>query len=423
MQKKRLISLDVFRGLTIILMTIVNNPGDWGSVYPPLLHAEWHGCTPTDLVFPFFIFIVGVSVSFAIPEKIWNADTFEKILVRSLRIFCLGLFLNFFSKINLFGWEGIPLAVVRLLITIAVSYALMADFKGRTKLYLVLLIFFCLLLLAFGGFEDFKNVRIPGVLQRIGIVYFITSVLYLLTGFRGQVAAAALLLIFYWILMTQVQIPGFGAPNLNKATNMAAWVDNALLEGHMYVVSKTWDPEGILSTIPAIASCIIGLLIGQLLNSSVPKLKKLQYMAGLGVVLLLVGILWDKSFPINKPLWTSSYVLFVSGLAILCLNVLYWLIEVLNLNKWTPFFVIWGVNPMIVFFYSGVIPRVLGMIKLTNPEDATGQINLQAYLYQYGIARFFENPMNASLAGALTYVLIWTLILWIFYKNKLIFKV
>ncbi|NBA87308.1 DUF5009 domain-containing protein [Emticicia sp. CRIBPO] len=423
MQKKRLISLDVFRGLTIILMTIVNNPGDWGSVYPPLLHAEWHGCTPTDLVFPFFIFIVGVSVSFAIPEKIWNAGTFEKILVRSLRIFCLGLFLNFFSKINLFGWEGIPFAVVRLLITIAVSYALMADFKGRTKLYLVLLIFFCLLLLAFGGFEDFKNVRIPGVLQRIGIVYFITSVLYLLTGFRGQVAAAALLLIFYWILMTQVQIPGFGAPNLNKATNMAAWVDNALLEGHMYVVSKTWDPEGILSTIPAIASCIIGLLIGQLLNSNVPKLKKLQYMAGLGVVLLLAGILWDKSFPINKPLWTSSYVLFVSGLAILCLNVLYWLIEVLNLNKWTPFFVIWGVNPMIVFFYSGVIPRVLGMIKLTNPEDATGQINLQAYLYQYGIARFFENPMNASLAGALTYVLIWTLILWIFYKNKLIFKV
>lgn len=423
MQKKRLISLDVFRGLTIILMTIVNNPGDWGSVYPPLLHAEWHGCTPTDLVFPFFIFIVGVSVSFAIPEKIWNAGTFEKILVRSLRIFCLGLFLNFFSKINLFGWEGIPLAVVRLLITIAVSYALMADFKGRTKLYLVLLIFFSLLLLAFGGFEDFKNVRIPGVLQRIGIVYFITSVLYLLTGFRGQIAAAVFLLIFYWILMTQVQIPGFGAPNLNKATNMAAWVDNALLEGHMYIVSKTWDPEGILSTIPAIASCIIGLLIGQLLNSSVPKLKKLQYMAGLGVVLLLAGILWDKSFAINKPLWTSSYVLFVSGLAILCLNVLYWLIEVLNLNKWTPFFVIWGVNPMIVFFYSGVIPRVLGMIKLTNPEDATGQINLQAYLYQYGIARFFENPMNASLAGALTYVLIWTLILWIFYKNKLIFKV
>jgi predicted acyltransferase len=423
MQKKRLISLDVFRGLTIILMTIVNNPGDWGNVYPPLLHAEWHGCTPTDLVFPFFIFIVGVSVSFAIPEKIWNAGTFEKILVRSLRILCLGLFLNFFSKINLFGWEGIPLALARLLITIAISYALMAEFKGRTKLYLVLLIFFSLILLAFGGFEDFENVRIPGVLQRIGIVYFVTSVLYLLTGFKGQVAAAFFLLIFYWILMTQVQIPGFGAPNLNKGTNMAAWVDNALLEGHMYVVSKTWDPEGILSTIPAIASCIIGLLVGQLLNSSVPKLKKLQYMAGLGVVLLLAGILWDKSFPINKPLWTSSYVLFVSGLAILCLNVLYWLIEVLNLGKWTTFFVIWGVNPMIVFFYSGVIPRVLSMIKLTDPKDLNEHINLQAYLYEYRIARFFENPMNASLAGALTYVLIWTLILWIFYKNKLIFKV
>ena len=423
MPKQRLISLDVFRGMTIILMTIVNNPGDWGNVYPPLLHAEWHGWTPTDLVFPFFIFIVGVSISFAIPEKTLNLANFEKILARSLRILCLGLFLNFFSKIHLFGLEGTPLLLIRLLITLLMTYALMYDFKNRTKLYIVLLIFVSLILLAFGGFEDYKNVRIPGVLQRIAIVYFFTALLYLVASQTWQIIIAAFLLILYWVLMTQVNIPEFGAPNLEKATNMSAWIDNLLLEGHMYVVSKTWDPEGVLSTLPAIASGIIGLLTGQILSQDSTKKKKIQNLVISGFLLLLTGLAWDQTFPINKPLWTSSYVLFVSGLATLLLTLLYWLIEVAGFKKWTTFFVIWGVNPMIVFFYSGVIPRALGMIKVQDPQKKELEISLQEYLYHYGVVPFYDSPFNASLAWALYYVVFWSIILWIFFRNKLIFKV
>lgn len=423
MQKNRLISLDVFRGMTIILMTIVNNPGDWGNVYPPLLHAEWHGWTPTDLVFPFFIFIMGVSVSFAIPDKGFNLPAFEKILARSLRIFCLGLFLNFFSKIHFPGLEGIPLLLVRLLITLLVSYVLMADFKTRTKLYLALLVFFSLVLLAFGGFEDFKTVRIPGVLQRIAIVYFFTALLYLAASQTWQIIMAVFLLILYWVLMTKIPVPEFGAPNLGKGTNMAAWIDNFFLEGHMYVVSRTWDPEGILSTLPAIASGMAGLLIGQIINNTSPRKKKIQNLVIAGTGLLIAGLAWDQTFPINKPLWTSSYVLFVSGLATLLLTLLYWLIEVQNYKKWTSFFVIWGVNPMIVFFYSGIIPRAWGMIKVGVPGQKDQEVGIQEYFYNFHIAPSFQNPMNASLAWAILYVAFWTLILWIFFRNKLIFKV
>jgi predicted acyltransferase len=423
MIKERLISLDVFRGFTILLMTIVNNPGSWASIYPPLEHAEWNGCTPTDLVFPFFIFIMGAAISFAMPDKIFDGATFNKILTRSLRIFCLGLFLNFFSKIELFGWEGIPLLLGRLLITMGVSYALLGNFSQKIKTYLALSIFVVLLFLAYSGIEAFREVRIPGVLQRIGIVYFFVAILYLKTSQKTQILTALMLLLVYWGLMALVPVPGIGVANFEKGTNLAAWLDGAILEGHMWSFSKTWDPEGILSTIPAIATGIIGLLIGQLINLPIPKLEIVKKMILVGLTITVLGALWGLLFPINKSLWTSSYVLYTSGLAILCLTILYYVIEIADYKKWTKLFLIWGVNPMIVFFFSGIIPRVLGMIEIQNPEIAAEQINLKDYFYNFCIVPFFNNPMSASLAFALVYVILWSFILWVFYKYNLIFKV
>jgi predicted acyltransferase len=423
MIKERLISLDVFRGFTILLMTIVNNPGSWATVYPPLLHSDWNGCTPTDLVFPFFIFIMGVAVSFAMPTKTFDSTTFNKIMVRSLRMFCLGVFFNFFGKIQLFGLEGIPLLIGRLIITIGVGYALMGSFNPKVKTYLAVTIFAVYLFLAYSGIEAYQDVRLPGVLQRIGIVYFIISLLYLKTTQKTQLIVASTILLGYWAIMTLIPVPGIGLANLEKGTNLASWIDSILLKDHVWAVTKTWDPEGILSTIPAITSGIIGLLIGQLLNRPLPKLEIAKRMGIAGIILIILALLWSIVFPLNKSLWTSSFVLYTSGLAILSLTLFYYVIDIANYKKWTKLFLIWGVNPMIVFFFSEIIPQGLEMIQFQNPEIPTEQINLQNYLYSFWIAPVFNNPMTASLAGALIYVTIWSFILGLFYKHKLIFKV
>ncbi|RYJ40667.1 N-acetylglucosamine related transporter [Flavobacterium anhuiense] len=423
MVRERLISLDVFRGLTILLMTIVNNPGDWGNVYPPLLHAQWNGCTPTDLVFPFFIFIMGVAVPLAMPEKKYDETTFNKILIRSLRMLCLGIFFNFFGKIQLFGLDGIPLLIGRLIITFAVGYALMGNFSNKLKNIFAFSILTIYIILAYGGFENYADVRLPGVLQRIAVVYFVVSLLYLKTSRVTQLITGAVLLLGYWAVMTLIPVPEFGEANLERGTNLAAWVDSILLKGHMYHETNTWDPEGILSTVPSIVNGIIGLFIGQILLLSLAKIQKAQRMGMIGTSLIFFGLIWDLVFPINKSIWTSSYVLYTTGLATVCLTVLYYIIDIAEYKKGFKLFVIWGVNPMIVFFASQIIPQALVLIRFQHPSLLGEQINLLDYLYRFGIAPFFSNPMTASLAGALTYVGIWTFILWIFYRNKLIFKV
>lgn len=423
MTRERLISLDVFRGFTILLMTIVNNPGSWAAIYPPLAHAEWHGCTPTDLVFPFFIFIMGTAIPFAMPTKHLDFAVFNKIIVRSLRIFCLGLFLNYFSKIQLLGLEGIALLAARLMITLAVAYALLGNFSLKIKTYLVFGIFAILLLLAYSPMEEFQNVRLPGVLQRIGIVYFFTALLYLKSNLKTQLLVAAFLLLGYWILMAFIPVPGFGEANFEKGTNLAAWLDNLVLNGHLWSYSKTWDPEGILSTIPAIATGIFGMFVGQMLNLQTSKMEIIKKITFIGITLLVLGLLWNTIFPINKSLWTSSYALYTAGIATLCLTLLYYIIDIANYKKWTPLFLFWGVNPMIVFFFSGIIPRVLSAINIQNPEISGEQINLQSFLYQFYIVPLFSNPMNASLMFALIYAVFWSLILWWLYTKKIIFKV
>ncbi|MBE9465412.1 acyltransferase family protein [Dyadobacter subterraneus] len=422
--KTRLISLDVLRGLTIILMTIVNNPGDWGHVYSPLLHAEWHGCTPTDLVFPTFLFIVGVSVVLATPQKILNANSFQKIITRTLRIFCLGMFLYFFSKIQAFGLEGLSLLGFRLILTAIIVAALFSDYDKKLQLYVALAVFIIMMILAFGGFKDYETVRIPGVLQRIAIVYFIVSILYLKTNWKTQAIFGVVVLLTYWALMTLIPVPGVGEPNFEKGTNLAAWLDNYLLPGHLWATSKTWDPEGILSTLPAIGTGIAGLLVGTLLTNSFSKDKKALYLFIGAISGIVIGLIWNTVFPINKALWTSSYVLYAAGIASLCLVILYYIIDIKGISGWTKFFVIFGVNPMVVFFFSGIIPRVLSGIKVAYPNDPAHEpIGLQTYFYEFQLSPLFSDPMNASLAYALTYLTLWFVILYILYRNKLVFKV
>ena len=421
--KQRLMSLDVFRGMTIMLMTIVNNPGDWGHIYPPLEHAEWHGCTPTDLVFPFFLFIVGISVVLSTPIKRFDSGTFERIITRTLRIFLLGLFLNFFSKIHIGSLTGIPLMFIRLAFTALFTMALLGDYDKRKQFFIALCLFILMMVLAFVA-EDFKEVRIPGVLQRIAIVYMIVSFLYATTNTPTQIIVGLVCLLGYWALMALVPVPGVGVANFEKGTNLAAWLDNLLLPGHLWSTSKTWDPEGILSTIPAIGTGIAGIMTGKLLINNFEKNKKAIYLLTAGVAGVMIGFLWDMVFPINKALWTSSFVLYTAGWGLLVLGVLYYAIDVIRFDFWTKPFVIFGVNPMVVFFFSGIIPRVLNMIKIPVPDRSSEESpGLISWMYEYGIAPLFSEPKNASLAGALVYVLIWFVILWVFYRRKLIFKV
>ena len=421
---QRLTSLDVFRGMTIMLMTIVNNPGDWGSIYAPLEHAEWHGCTPTDLVFPFFLFIVGISTVLSMPVKKFDKSVLEKIITRALRIFLLGLSLNFFSKIHINSLEGVPLMLVRLVFTAIITVLLLGDYERKKQLYVAVGLFSLMMVLSFGGFEDFASVRILGVLQRIAIVYLVVSVLYATTNTTTQIVVGVACLLGYWALMALVPVPNVGAANFEKGTNLAAWLDNLLLPGHLWVTSKTWDPEGILSTIPAIGTGLAGVFTGKLLTNRFPKNKKAVYLLSAGALGIMIGFFWNDIFPINKALWTSSYVLYTAGIALMILGVLYFVIDVLGFDVWTKPFVIFGVNPMLVFFFSGIIPRALNMIKIAQPENLKyPETGLVAWLYGHWIAPLFAEPKNASLAGALTYLLIWFIILVLFDRKKIIFKV
>ncbi len=430
MIKERIISLDLLRGITIMMMVLVNNPGSWGNIFAPLEHAEWNGCTPTDLVFPFFIFILGAAVPLAIITKVLNQQTFLKILTRSLRIISLGLFLAFYGKIEIFDLTGYPLLFSKLIITAIAAYILLGNFEQKIKLYLVLALFSIFMFLAFSGIEAYREVRLPGVLQRIGVVYFFTSLIYLKTEIKGQIIAVAVLLLGYWATMTLIPVPDFRPANLDKGTNLAGWIDNFLLENHLWSFSKTWDPEGILSTIPAIASGIIGLLLGQLLNSTLDKKDKVTKMFLIGLALIVLGLIWNPFFPMNKSLWTSSFVLYTAGFASLFLAIFYYLIDVKGYKTWTTPILIWGVNPMIVFFLSGILPRVITSIKVSNPkyfsgnlEDIPQEISVQEYLNKYCILPYFDDPKVASLMWALLNISFWSVVLWYFYKKKMFFKV
>lgn len=358
-------------------MILVNNPGSWTHVYAPLKHAEWHGCTPTDLIFPFFLFIVGVSISYALGSK-KESQSHSRLIItalkRALILFGLGLFLTLFPKI----------------------------FTDPV--------------------EAFKTVRIPGVLQRIAVVFFITAVLFIKTSPKTQLRTFIGILISYWLIMTLVPVPGVGYANLEKETNLGAWLDRTILtEAHLWRSAKTWDPEGILSTLPAVGTGLFGVLIGSWLKrKDREESVKISWMFSIGFIAVITGLIWDLFFPINKALWTSSFVLYAGGLATIGLALCYWLIDVQGYKKGTTPFVVYGVNAITVFFLSGLIPRILTMIKVSLPDGT--EINSREWMYQTFFTPYFS-PINASLAGAITFILIWLLILWWMFRKNIIIKV
>lgn len=369
--KQRLLSLDVFRGATVAAMILVNNPGSWGHIYPPLEHAEWNGCTPTDLIFPFFLYIVGVSIVFALGTKKQDPSQHTALLLRAFKrgliLFLLGLFLALFPKFN------------------------------------------------------FSTVRIFGVLQRIGIVFFICAALFIKTSRKTQFITLVIILLLYWALMTLVPVPGVGAPNLEKETNLAAWLDRLIItEQHTWKSAKTWDPEGILSTLPAIGTGILGMLAGSWLKrKDKTESEKISWMFAAGFVTALLGQIWGLAFPINKSLWTSSYVLYAGGLATMMLALLYWLIDVQGYKKGTKVFAAYGVNAITVFFLSAIIVKMMSRIEINlNGEP----VDSKTWLYKSFFTPWLSD-LNASLAWAIAFVLFFLLILWPMYRKNIIIKV
>ncbi|MDA9554694.1 heparan-alpha-glucosaminide N-acetyltransferase domain-containing protein [Pelobium sp.] len=370
--KPRLLSLDVFRGITVAAMILVNNPGDWGHIYAPLEHAEWNGCTPTDLIFPFFLFIVGVAIVYALgtkkASKENHAQIIKSILKRSAILFGLGLLLSLFP------------------------------------------------------FFDFSTVRILGVLQRIAIVYFFSALIFIKLPPKAIGALLVVILLSYWAMMTLIPVPDVGFANLEKETNLGAWLDRLILtENHTWKLSKTWDPEGILSTLPAIGSGLFGVLIGGVLKGNqLNDHKKTIRILGIGSFAVIIGLCWNIVFPLNKSLWTSSYVLYAGGLAAIGLALCYWIIDVKGFKKYTTPFVIYGVNAITVFFASGIIARSMNLIKVhLNGKE----ISLKGWFYESFYTPYFSSPYNASVAGAITFVFIWWVILWLMYRKNIIIKV
>jgi predicted acyltransferase len=270
--------------------------------------------------------------------------------------------------------------------------------------------------------EAFQTVRIPGVLQRIAVVFFITAVIFIKTSPKTQLRILIGILLAYWAMMTLIPVPGVGFANLEKETNLGAWLDRTLLtEAHLWRSAKTWDPEGIFSTLPAIGTGIFGLLIGTWLKrKDKEESVKISWMFSIGILAVILGLIWDLCFPINKALWTSSFVLYAGGLASIGLALCYWLIDVQGYKKGTTPFVVYGINAITVFFLSGLIPRILTMIKVNMPDGTV--LTSREWLYESFYSPYFS-PINASLAGAVTFILIWLGILWWMYSRKIIIKV
>jgi predicted acyltransferase len=368
--RQRLVSLDVFRGMTVAAMLLVNDPGTWSAVYPPLEHAAWNGWTPTDLVFPFFLFIMGVALEFSLASRrnaaasvTTSRPLMRHVIYRTLIIFALGVFLHL------------------------------------------------------APFFHFRTMRILGVLQRIALCYFFAALLTLKTGLRTRIAVVAALLLGYWALMTLVPVPGYGAGHLDPEGNLAAYIDRALMSGHLW--KPRWDPEGWLSTLPAIATALLGGFAGKWLSSSATASKKILGLVLGGVAGLAVGKLWNLWFPINKNLWTSSYTVFTAGFACLLLALCYWLIEVRGWRRWGLPFQVFGANAIFSFVLSIVLAKLGYIVKFT---AGGAQTTLQGYIYQHVFAPL-ASPQMSSLLFAIAFVIVCWLPAAVLYRKKIFLKV
>jgi len=364
-------SLDLFRGATIAGMILVNNGGDEPNSYWPLRHAKWNGWTPTDLVFPFFLFIVGVAMAFSFSSRLKRGESRQRlmghVLWRGLVLFALGILLNGFpNQYHLASW------------------------------------------------------RVYGVLQRIAICYVISAIFALWTNWRGWILTIVACLVGYWVLMRFVPVPGFGVPTrdiplLDPDRNLVAWLDRQLLAGHLY--ESTRDPEGLLSTIPALATSLLGLLTGQWLRSARSAKSKAVGMALFGLTGVLAGKILNLGFPINKKLWTSSYVIFTAGLALLCLALCYWIADIKQWRgPWTKPLLVFGMNAIAAFALSEATSSWLDQV-----QAAVG-MNWQEFIYRRVFAHL-ASPANASLLYALAYVLICWAAMWVLYRKGIFLKI
>jgi len=364
----RMNSLDVFRGLTIAGMILVNNPGTWDYIYSPLEHSKWHGWTPTDLVFPFFLFIVGVSITLALSRRAESArsrrDLYAKIVRRALIIFALGL--------------------------------LLSDFP----------------------YTDPATFRIPGVLQRIAVCYLLASFIFLNTKWRTQAALAAALLLAYWAVLKLVAAPGFAAGDLTMRGSIASYVDRTVFGKHTW--KPLYDPEGVLSTAGALVTTLAGVLTGHYLRARREPLEKVAAMFTVGAACVIVGWAWNYWFPINKALWTSSYVVFTTGLALQLLAVCYWLVDIKGYKRWSVPFLVFGTNALAVYFLSGFFVLVASLVKFPRPGGES--VDLLGLVYEKLFASW-ASPVNASLMFAVCTVLLWLGVMWLFYRKRIFIKV
>jgi len=367
----RLEALDVLRGLTIAGMLVVNTPGTWDHVFPPLLHAEWNGWTYTDTIFPFFLFVVGVSMALSFGKRVESgahrADLLRHVVQRATAIFAIGLVLN---------------------------------------------------VLSFFLFHR-AHVRIPGVLQRIGVCYLAAGILYLVLGRRGLLPAAAVLLLFYWMLMVLVPVPGYGAGRLDVEGNLAAYVDRVVLGSHTW--KPGWDPEGPLSTLPAIASTLFGAMAGEALRSKTAgRERQIGALAAWGAVATTLGALWGTVFPINKNLWTSSYAVFMAGLASLALALCLWIVDVRGWKAWATPLRWLGSNALAIFTLSLLATLFLLGIKTAGSDGKPR--SLYGTIYRSVFDRF-PDPRIGSLLFALAFLAVFVALAGLLYRRKILLKV
>ncbi len=380
---QRFYSLDIFRGATVALMILVNNPGSWDYIYAPLDHASWHGCTPTDLVFPFFLFAVGNAMAFVIPRLEEKNIFWQKVIKRTLLIFGIGLFLNWFPFIK---WNA------------------------EHTTYLA---------------KPFKDVRIFGVLQRIALSYFFASVIVYYFKVRGSFVFGACLLLFYWLLCLIM--------NPSDPYSITGWfgssVDMAIIgDSHMYHgEGVAFDPEGLMNTFAAIVQVIFGYLVG---NYILTKGKTHEMVNGLfvaGCVMVACGFMWDIVFPINKKLWTSSYTVYTTGLALLVIALLIYLIEFKNVKGWwSRFFDVFGKNPLFIFMLSGLLPRLFALLdlyKYFGEKNTTVYVNPWNVWYHGALRHLPADPRIGSVLYAISVIIFMWFIAWLLDKKKIYIKV
>lgn len=368
-KEPRLQSLDIFRGLTIAAMILVNTPGDWDHIYRPLEHSKWNGCTPTDLVFPSFLFMVGLSLVYALEKKKADKALHGQILLRAFRRMIL-------------------------LIAIGLSFQLFSHF-------------------------DFHNLRYPGVLQRIGVVYFISTVLFLKFSTRALDYTIAIALIGYFLIMTLVPVPDGHSANLDPSTNIAAYIDRLVFSvKHLYKPAKTWDPVGLLSTIPAIATTLFGVKVGLWLRrADVDPVNKANGLFVSGIILVLSGLAADLFFPINKALWSSSYVLYAAGICTLGLTLTYWFVDIKNRGKNLWPFLVFGTNAITAYILAEIMPSLIDLIRI---HTEYGTISGRKILYNEFLLCL--SPNDSSALSAVCFVLFIWLILYPLYRRRIMIK-